>query len=133
AAARTHLLRAQCNDAYWHGIFGGLYAPHLRTEPWRELGCAEIIADEIAAGDPQAIGIERLDFNANGHEELYVRSRRMAALVEPAEGGTVSALASRTQSVTLINSPQRRVEPYHSRLSEASKGDAGQIASIHDQ
>jgi len=29
--ARDLLLRAQCNDAYWHGIFGGLYAPHLRT------------------------------------------------------------------------------------------------------
>ena len=27
AKALTHLLRAQCNDAYWHGIFGGLYAP----------------------------------------------------------------------------------------------------------
>ncbi|HET9402753.1 MAG TPA: alpha-amylase/4-alpha-glucanotransferase domain-containing protein, partial [Candidatus Acidoferrales bacterium] len=32
ARARTHLLRAQCNDAYWHGVFGGLYSPHLRTE-----------------------------------------------------------------------------------------------------
>src|ERR1700686_3090302 len=24
AKAMTHLLRSQCNDAYWHGIFGGL-------------------------------------------------------------------------------------------------------------
>ena len=29
--ARTHVLASQCNDAYWHGVFGGLYAPHLRT------------------------------------------------------------------------------------------------------
>jgi len=21
---------AQANDAYWHGLFGGLYLPHLR-------------------------------------------------------------------------------------------------------
>jgi len=35
--ARDLLLRAQCNDAYWHGIFGGIYAPHLRTDPWRNL------------------------------------------------------------------------------------------------
>ncbi|MGH7970417.1 MAG: alpha-amylase/4-alpha-glucanotransferase domain-containing protein, partial [Limisphaerales bacterium] len=27
----THLLAAQCNDAYWHGLFGGLYSPHLRS------------------------------------------------------------------------------------------------------
>jgi alpha-amylase len=132
-AARTHVLRAQCNDAYWHGIFGGLYAPHLRTEPWRELVRAETIADEIAAADPQAIRVERLDFNADGREELYVTSRRMAALVEPAEGGTISALDFRTRSVTVINSLQRRVEAYHSRLSEASQGNSGKIASIHDQ
>src|SRR5207302_4308191 len=25
AQARDLLLRAQCNDAYWHGIFGGIY------------------------------------------------------------------------------------------------------------
>ena len=41
ARAMTNLLRAQCNDAYWHGIFGGLYAPHLRTALWRELVRAE--------------------------------------------------------------------------------------------
>ncbi len=31
--ARDLLLRAQCNDAYWHGIFGGIYAPHLAPIP----------------------------------------------------------------------------------------------------
>src|SRR2546422_9178916 len=29
--ARRAIGRAQCNDAYWHGVFGGLYLPHLRT------------------------------------------------------------------------------------------------------
>jgi len=29
-AARRAIGRAQCNDAYWHGVFGGLYLPHLR-------------------------------------------------------------------------------------------------------
>ena len=28
--ARRDLYRAQCNCAYWHGVFGGLYLPHLR-------------------------------------------------------------------------------------------------------
>ena len=30
AESLPHLLKAQCNDAYWHGVFGGLYLPHLR-------------------------------------------------------------------------------------------------------
>lgn len=33
---RRHLLRAQCNDAYWHGVFGGLYLPHLRQAVYHE-------------------------------------------------------------------------------------------------
>src|SRR6266478_3874641 len=48
--ARDLLLRAQCNDAYWHGIFGGIYAPHLRTDPWRNLIRAETIADRQTPG-----------------------------------------------------------------------------------
>ena len=27
---QEYLHRAQANDAYWHGLFGGLYLPHLR-------------------------------------------------------------------------------------------------------
>src|SRR5205823_4634988 len=46
ALAQKHLLRAQCNDAYWHGVFGGIYAPHLRTELWRELIRAESLLDD---------------------------------------------------------------------------------------
>src|SRR6185436_1512495 len=29
-AAREALWRGQANDAYWHGVFGGCYLPHLR-------------------------------------------------------------------------------------------------------
>src|SRR5690349_22927185 len=38
---RRDLGRAQCNDAYWHGVFGGLYLPHLRDAIWRHLALAE--------------------------------------------------------------------------------------------
>src|SRR5665213_2258148 len=64
--AVTHLLRAQCNDAYWHGIFGGLYAPHLRTALWRELVRAETIADGLHHGGKPYQTMTRLDFDADG-------------------------------------------------------------------
>ena len=41
AAVRRAIGRAQCNDAYWHGVFGGLYLPHLRDAIWRNLAAAE--------------------------------------------------------------------------------------------
>jgi len=50
AEAHDLLLRGQCNDAYWHGVFGGLYAPHLRTALWKNLIHAELLADRNAAG-----------------------------------------------------------------------------------
>jgi alpha-amylase len=132
ARAREHVLRAQCNDAFWHGIFGGLYAPHLRTELWRDLVRAETLADEVAFGQSSAVRIERADFDADGTEELVVSSPQMSALVRPARGGTVEALDFRPSAVTLINSLQRRPEAYHDRVREAAQGGASPVASIHD-
>ena len=132
-AARTHVLRAQCNDAYWHGVFGGLYAPHLRTELWRELIRAEALAENVYGKASDGPRVDRLDFDADGREELYVTSTRLAALVRPSDGGTIGALDFRTTGVTLINSMQRRVEAYHNRLNETFSARRNQVASIHER
>ena len=120
ALAQKHLLRAQCNDAYWHGVFGGIYAPHLRTELWRELIRAETLLDELARARADGLQIEQTDFDGDGSEELYASSKSLTALVRPADGGTLAALDFRPSAVTLINSMQRRPEAYHSRLRDAS-------------
>jgi 4-alpha-glucanotransferase len=132
-SAEKHLLRAQCNDAYWHGVFGGVYAPHLRTELWRELIRAETLLDDLGRGHTDGLHIEQIDFDADGREELYVTSKSLAALIRPADGGTVAFLDFRPSAATLINSMQRRPEAYHRRLHEARSGASGQLASIHDQ
>jgi hypothetical protein len=132
--ALTHLLRAQCNDAYWHGIFGGLYAPHLRTALWRELVLAETTADATRNGSDRYQVVERLDFDADGREEIEVTSPEFAALIKPSGGGTLEALDFRPRGVTLINSLERRVEAYHTRVREAAAAQAdGRVASIHEQ
>ena len=132
AEAVTHLLRSQANDAYWHGIFGGLYAPHLRTELWRELVRAETTADELRLGAKQYQSVERLDFDADGREEIEIVSPQFAALVKPSGGGTLEVLDFRPSAVTLINSLQRRLEAYHSRLMQTNQPAAG-VVSIHNQ
>jgi len=73
--ARDLLLRAQCNDAYWHGIFGGIYAPHLRTDPWRNLIRAEAIADRQIPG-ALVPRVELLDYDADGTNELLFNLSR---------------------------------------------------------
>jgi alpha-amylase len=127
------LLRAQCNDAYWHGIFGGLYSPHLRTAVWRPLVQAEAIADRLEHKKKHYEKVAKVDFDADGREEIYFTSDKYAALVAPAEGGTISALDFRPAGATLINSLKRRPEAYHSVLKSSAKGNSAQVQSIHEQ
>ena len=78
-AARTLTLRGQCNDPYWHGVFGGLYSPHLRTELWRSLIQAEAIADALANPTGHYQNVATMDFDSDGRDEVYFTSDRYAA------------------------------------------------------
>lgn len=131
--AHTHILRAQCNDAYWHGIFGGIYAPHLRSELYRELLHAEALLDRAAGALDDGIRVEKTDFDLDGQQELCVRAPQLAAIVKPSDGATIAALDFRPTAVTLINSLMRRPEAYHARLAEAARGTGASVASIHEQ
>jgi hypothetical protein len=100
--------RAQCNDAYWHGVFGGLYLPHLRAAIWHELAAAEAL---LRAAEP--LRAEALDFDCDGHAELWIHGPAFSALVSPHRGATVeeySGLAARCNSADVLT---RRREPYH--------------------
>jgi len=131
--AHDLLLKAQCNDAYWHGIFGGIYAPHLRTDPWRNLIRAEAIADRQTPG-ALAARVELLDYDADGATELLFTGLDYQALLKPSDGGTIAALDFRPAAATLVNSILRRPEAYHASLREAAGTSAtGAVASIHEQ
>ncbi len=133
ACARDLLLRAQCNDAYWHGIFGGIYAPHLRTDPCRNLIRAEAIADRLTPGG-LAPRVELLDYDADGANELLFTSPECQALLKPSDGATIAALDFRPAAATLVNSILRRPEAYHTRLRDAAGASAtSAVASIHEQ
>jgi len=127
------LLRGQCNDPYWHGIFGGLYSPHLRTAVWRSLAEAEALADLLTHRKHQYAGVERLDFDADGREEIYFTSDSYAALLKPDDGATFSALDFRPANVTLINSLMRRPEAYHDKIKSLTTAEPQGAHSIHDQ
>ncbi|MGC1105690.1 MAG: alpha-amylase/4-alpha-glucanotransferase domain-containing protein [Candidatus Acidiferrales bacterium] len=129
--AKTDLLCGQANDAYWHGVFGGLYAPHLRTMVWQSLIRAEAFADAAAHKREKFAELRRFDLDVDGHEELYLTTERAAILISPSDGGTVKAMDFRPNSVAVINSMMRRPEPYHRKLGQAT-GQRG-VASIHDQ
>lgn len=137
AAAReealTLLLRGQCNDAYWHGVFGGLYSPHLRTAVWRPLVEAEARADRIAHRRRRYADVAQLDFDADGRDELYFTANQYAALLSPSDGATMSAIDFRTPAVALVNSLQRRLETYHAKLRTLPSDAPHGVQTIHEQ
>src|SRR5256886_16749867 len=66
--AQQNLWRAQGNDVYWHGVFGGIYFPHLRADAYASLLKAERILSErrTAAG-------EQRDYDVDGYDEYIFR------------------------------------------------------------
>ena len=115
-AARRAIGRAQCNDAYWHGVFGGLYLPHLRAAIWRNLALAE---GELRRGEE--LVVERLDLDGDGAEELWIHSGAFSALVSPERGGAIEEYTMFEQGVNYADVLTRRRESYH----EPAPGRAG--------
>jgi alpha-amylase len=93
---------------------------------------AETIADSLHHGEKPYRTATPIDFDADGREEIEITSPTFAAVVKPSDGATLPVLDFRSSAVTLINSLQRRVEAYHSRLQNAAQF-AAKVASIHDQ
>jgi hypothetical protein len=129
AAPRRAIGRAQCNDAYWHGVFGGLYLPHLRRAIWHQLALAE---GELRRGEP--IGVERLDFDGDGFEELWIHSAVFSALVSPRRGGAVEEYTVFDARLNYADVLTRRREAYHApSAGQAAPPKAPDGApSIHD-
>ncbi len=130
--AQTLLLRGQCNDPYWHGVFGGLYAPHLRTALWRSLLEAEAIADGLSHVTAEYQSVSKFDFDSDGHDELYFTSHRFAALLKPSDGATIPAIDCRQSNAALVNALSRRRESYHSTLKDAPARHGPTAYSIHN-
>jgi len=118
--AADHLLASQCNDAYWHGVFGGLYTPHLRSGVLCHLIQAERALDRIEG--VAAPVITRTDFDCDGSLEIQVTDPLYGMVLRPADGGTISSLRFKPLDMELINSVARRPEEYHDEVRAQAHG-----------
>jgi len=126
--AREYLFLAQCNDAYWHGIFGGLYLPHLRSEVYRNLLKAESLL-------PSKKGLYRLwleDVNFDGFKEAVFSSQTLKAYFFLKEGGTLYELDHRPSCTNIMANLTRRYEGYHERLTSRFADVADGKKTIHE-
>ncbi|NOZ23451.1 MAG: DUF1926 domain-containing protein [Planctomycetes bacterium] len=130
--AQRELFRGQCNCAYWHGVFGGLYLPHLRWAVYEHLVAAERIADGTSRKQAKWAEIEALDLDLDGKEEIALSNSLIKAVFKPDTGGHMVEFDVRDKGVNFLSVVARRKEAYHAHLLEAAQADDdGAVKSIH--
>lgn len=104
---------AQCNDAYWHGLFGGIYLAHLRQGVYEHLVRAERLAEE-QGGLEGELRVRELDFDYDGEREVLVEAGRANFYIKPGDGGSLFELDVKEpgDEFNLVNSMGRYGEPY---------------------
>jgi hypothetical protein len=143
--ARRELWMGQCNCAYWHGIFGGLYLPHLRSAVYEHLIRSETLV-ESTRGRHWACA-EVADHDVDGRNEVLLESDWANVYVAPSRGGRIIELDLKRAAWNVAGTMAPYEEAYHRQKDvragergggeEAGSGGAGEngngtTRSIHD-
>ncbi len=136
--AMVHVLRAQCNDAYWHGVFGGIYLPHLRHAIYREL--IEATESHWKRLAQRGIGAESweqvLDLDRDGSREYLWKGPHWTVMADE-RGGVIEELSWWPARYNFQNTLARHREHYHDLWLHAepalpSEEPVHGVASIHE-
>jgi len=117
--AREHLMAGQCNCAYWHGVFGGLYLCNLRNGLYSNLLKADATMDKVEFAGKPYIEIEEADFDADLRGEVIISTDRHKLIVKPDQGGQIIEHDWKPSAVNLTDTLTRRFEPYHQKVKMA--------------
>lgn len=128
--AKQILLAGQCNDAYWHGVFGGLYLPNLRHPVYGSLIQAENLIDKIK---DKKISIEVVDFDCDGHTELIAESPLSNVYIKPHIGGAIYEYDHKPKRLNILNIVSRRPEASHRKLLQNNlSSDQTKESNLHE-
>jgi alpha-amylase len=118
-------LKAQGHDPYWHGTFGGLYFPHLRSAANRHLIRAQKLIDAAHHRGRAWSYVRQLDWDADNREEIEVELPDQSWVLDPAEGGCLLYFDDKPSQWAISDVVARRFEPYHVELPEPPTYDRG--------
>ncbi|CAH1387729.1 alpha-amylase/4-alpha-glucanotransferase domain-containing protein [Candidatus Nitrotoga sp. M5] len=123
---------AQANDAYWHGLFGGLYLPHLRRAVYGAIVKLEFLLDQIL---PRAACI-CTDADSDGHDEIFLHNAMLQAIVKLDGSASISELDAYQLHHNFGDTLRRQSEHYFRKIesSHAMQPHNGSgIVSAHDR
>ncbi|MFX0012686.1 MAG: alpha-amylase/4-alpha-glucanotransferase domain-containing protein [Candidatus Hermodarchaeota archaeon] len=115
--AWMEIYKSQCNDSYWHGLFGGVYLQFLRFSVYTHLINAEKIIDNLytqfQSNKSKFVSINLLDFNKDSRMEVLIESDLLNIYINPLDGGTIFELDYKPKSYNILNVLTRWPEAYH--------------------
>lgn len=127
-----YLWRAQCNCAYWHGVFGGLYLGHLRRAVYQNL----LRAQECLLREKGiTLDLQQVDIDKDRDEEILIQTPVLSIGISPARGGGIFELSHVPLALNLGDVLTRRYEAYHRRLKELGRegeNHPDRAQSIHE-
>lgn len=113
------IYKAQCNDCYWHGLFGGIYLQFLRFAVYSHLISAENMIDDINHKlYPQLTEyafITPIDFTKNSLMDVLIESNLLNLYIDLQDGGTIFELDYKPQNYNILNTLTRWKEAYHEK------------------
>ena len=131
--AREFLWKAQCNCAYWHGVFGGLYLGHLRRAIHDNLIRAQ---KSIIEGSEDMPVLFQVDIDKDGNDELLIWNRELSLGIDPGRGGGLFEVCHIPLEINLSDVLTRRHEAYHRHINDMPQTSVPQeeegISSIHN-
>ncbi len=124
------IMKAQCNDVLWHGIFGGLYLPNLRDNAYRYIINAEKRKDKLLNKNAYC---EVKDIDFDGYNEVKYSNKDFILIFDAKSGGQITELSLKDGSFNLQNTLTRRVESYHEKIMNSRPKSSGSgINTIHE-
>jgi alpha-amylase/alpha-mannosidase (GH57 family) len=106
------LYQSQANDAYWHGLFGGLYLPHLRRAIYNAIVALEALLDKVAARP--SVMIEDLDLD--GRKEVFVHNDEIQAVARQDGSAAICELDAYLLKHNFGDTLARQSEHYYRKM-----------------
>ena len=132
ARMRELLHLAQANDAYWHGLFGGLYLPHLRRAVWNALIELEALLDKAT---PRSLAV--VDLDLDGCDEFFLGNDVLQAVIRDDGLGAIHELDAYRLRHNFGDTLARRSEHYYRKIRDhgavQDENHGSGIASAHDR
>ncbi len=132
------LYESQANDAYWHGLFGGLYLPHLRRAIYNDMVALEAMLD--ACTPRPDFFSEDTDFD--GIDEVYLQNGTVQAVFKLDSNACIFELDAYQLNHNFGDTLRRQKEHYFRKIQPGQDNPSNQdehhnddngIASAHDR